>query len=60
MDTTFMNSENSKTSDSHVASLDLPMYYIWKNIKTSYKKNQLKISAPTWNEKLELPDGSCK
>ena len=26
--------------------------------KTSYKYNKLKISVPTWNEELELPDGS--
>ena len=29
-----------------------------KNIKKSYKNNKFKISAPTWNEKFELPDGS--
>ena len=28
------------------------------NIKTSYKINKFKISAPSWNEKFELPDGS--
>ena len=32
--------------------------YIWKNIKKSYKNNKFKISAPTWNEEFELPDGS--
>ena len=26
--------------------------------KRSYKSNKLKISAATWNEKFELPDGS--
>ena len=26
--------------------------------KKSYKKNESKISAPTWNEEFELPDGS--
>ena len=26
--------------------------------KKSYKNNKLKISAPTWNEKFELPNGS--
>ena len=26
--------------------------------KPSYKSNDFKISAPTWNEKLELSDGS--
>ena len=29
-----------------------------KNIKKSYKKNEFKISAPTWNENFKLPDGS--
>ena len=24
----------------------------------SHKNKKLKISAPTWNEELELPDGS--
>ena len=28
------------------------------NIKSSYNKNKFKISAPTWNDKFELPDGS--
>ena len=32
------------------------MYYTWKNIKTSYKNNKFKISAPKWNEKFDLPD----
>ena len=29
-----------------------------ENIKKSYKYNKFKISAPTWNEKFELPDES--
>ena len=28
-------------------------------MKKTYKKNKFKISAPTWNEEFELPDGSC-
>ena len=28
-----------------------------KNIKSSYNNNKLK-TAPTWNNKFELPDGS--
>ena len=76
MDTLFMNSENSKTSDPHrlllnltdkidlrrkdkyIALSNLSIYYTWKNIKKSYKNNKFKISAPTWNEEFELPDGS--
>ena len=76
MDTTFINSELSKTSDPHRILINLPdkmrvnrsdkyvalsnlsVYYTRKNIKTSQKNNKLKISAPTWNNKFELPDGS--
>ena len=77
MDTVFMNSENSKTSYSHILLLNLSdkknlkrkgeygalsnlnIYYTWKNIKKSYKSNKFKISAPTWNEEIELSDRSC-
>ena len=76
MDTIFMNSENSRTSEYHllvlkltdklylrrgqksVALSNLSIYYTWKNIKSSYNNNKFKISAPTWNDKFELPDGS--
>ena len=37
---------------------NLSVYYTWKNIKSSYNNNKFKISAPTWNDKFELPDGS--
>ena len=37
---------------------NLRIYYTWKNIKNSYNNNKLKIFAPTWNDKFELPDGS--
>ena len=76
MDTIFMNSENSRTSEYHVLVLNLTdkldlrrgrktvalsnlsIYYTWKNIKSSYNDNKFKISASTWNEEFELPDGS--
>ena len=76
MDTTFMDSENSRTSEYHVLVLkltnkldlrrgkktaalsNLSIYYTWKNIKSSYNNNKFKISAPTWSEEFELPDGS--
>ena len=76
MDTTFINSGNSKMSEPHVLILkltnkldlridekiialsNLSIYYMWKNIKSSYNNNKFKISAPTWNDKFELPDGS--
>ena len=28
-------------------------------MKSSHNNNKFKISAPTWNDKFELPDGSC-
>ena len=31
---------------------------MWKNIRQQYKNNKLKIIAPTWNDKFDLPDGS--
>ena len=41
-----------------VALSNLSIYYTWKNIKISYKNNKFKISAPTWSDEFELPDGS--
>ena len=40
-----------------MASANLSIYYTWINIKTEYN-NKFKISAPTWNETFDLPDGS--
>ena len=75
MNNVFVNSENSKTSDSrrillnitdetelrgkdkYVALSNLSIYYAWKNIKKSYNNNEFKITARTWNEEFELPDG---
>ena len=37
---------------------NLSIYYTWKNIKSLYNNNKFKISAPTWSEEFELPDGS--
>ena len=42
-----------------IALLNLSIYYTWKNIKSSYKNNKFKISTPMWNDKIDLPDGSC-
>ena len=37
---------------------NLSIYCTWKNIKSEYKNNKFKISAPTWNKTFDLPDGS--
>ena len=76
METIFVNSENSKTSEPYRFTLDLTdklnlkyhkknmtlanltIYYMWKNIKSEYNNNKFKISAPTWNNEFDLPDGS--
>ena len=72
MNTVFMDSKNSKTSNSHRLLLNIwdkailersDKYIALSNIlicytRNSYKNNEFKIPAPTWKEKFELPDGS--
>ena len=76
METIFMNTKDSKTSEPHRFKLDLTdklnlkdpkknmalanlsIYYTCKNIKSEYNNNKFKISAPTWNDTFNLPDGS--
>ena len=41
-----------------VALSNLSICYTLKNIKSSYKNNKFKISAQTWSDEFELPDGS--
>ena len=45
-------------SEKTVALSNLSIYFTWKNIKSSYTNNKFKISAPTWSEEFELPEGS--
>ena len=40
--------------------LALSIYYTWKNVKSIYNNNKFKISAPTWNDTFDLPDGLYK
>ena len=47
-----------KKGEKIIALSSLSIYYTWKNIKSSYNNNKFKISAPTLNDKFELPDGS--
>ena len=66
-----MNTLNSKTKESkkfiyqftdklnlRSPLVNLSIYYTWKNIKSEYNNNKSKISAPTWNDEFNLPDGS--
>ena len=71
MDTIFTNTENSRTPKYHVLVLKLTdkldlrrgqkrvalSNLTRKNIKSSYNNNKFKISAPTWSDRFELPDG---
>ena len=43
-----------RRGEKSIALSNLSIYYTWKNIKSSYN-NKFKISAPTWNDKFELP-----
>ena len=49
---------NLRRGQKTVALSNLSIYYTWKNIKSSYNNNRFRISAPTWNQEFELPDGS--
>ena len=47
-----------KNPNKNMALANLSIYYTWKNVKPIYKNNKFKISAPTCNERFDLPDGS--
>ena len=49
---------NLKNPNKNMALANLSIYYTWKNIKSEYKNNKFKISAPAWNDTFDLPDGS--
>ena len=52
------NKSDLRIGEKIITSSNLSIYYTWKNIKSSCNNNKFKISVPTWNDKLELPDGS--
>ena len=54
----FTDKLDLRIGEKSIALSNLSIYYTWKNIKSSYNNNKFKISAPTWNDKFELPDGS--
>ena len=49
---------NLKNPNKNMDLANLSIYYTWKNIKSTYNNNKFKISAPTWNDTFDLPDGS--
>ena len=54
----FTDKLNLKNPNKNIALANLSIYYRWKNIKSEYSNNKFKISAPTWNDEFNLPDGS--
>ena len=49
---------NLKHPNKNISLGNLSIYYTWENIKSAYKNNKLKISAPTRNDTSDLLDGS--
>ena len=45
-------------NNKYIELVNLSIYYTWKNIKIEYSNNKFKISASTWNDTFDLPDGS--
>ena len=41
-----------RNPNKNMALANLSIYYTWKNVKSTYNNNKIKISAPTWNEHL--------
>ena len=41
-----------------MALANLSICCTWKNIKSVCNNDKFKISAPTWNDEFDLPDGS--
>ena len=54
----FTDKLNSKNPNKNIALANLSIYYTWKNAKSDYNNNKFKISAPTWNDTFDVPDGS--
>ena len=54
----FTNKLNLRLHEKIITLSNRIFYYTYKNIKNSYNNNKFKISAPTWNNKVELPNGS--
>ena len=54
----FTDKLNLKNPNKNMALANSSIYYTWKNIKSKYNNNKFKISAPTWNDVFNLPDGS--
>ena len=54
----FTDKLNSKNRNKNIALANLSISYTWKNVKSDYNNNKLKMSAPTWNDTFDVPDSS--
>ena len=54
----FADKTNLKNPNKNIALANLSIYYTWKNIKSEYNNKKFKISAPTWDDTFDLPEGS--
>ena len=54
----FTDKLNLKNPNKNIALANLSIYYTWKNVKSDYNNNKFTISAPTWNDTFDVPDGS--
>ena len=54
----FTDKLNLENPNKNMSLANLSIYYTWENIKSEYSNNNFKISAPTWNDEFNLPDGS--
>ena len=54
----FTDKLNLKNPNKNVALANLSIHYTWENVKSDYNNNKFKISAPTWNDMFDVPDGS--
>ena len=54
----FSDKLNLKNPNKNMALAYLSIYYTWENINSEHNNNKFKISAPTWNDAFNLPDGS--
>ena len=48
---------NLRNPNKNMALASLSIHYNGKNIKSTCNNNKFKISAPTWNDTFDLPDG---
>ena len=55
---TLADKRNLKCTNKNMGLANLSIYYTWKNIKSAYNNNELKISTSAWNDEFDLLDRS--